>query len=48
LKERDLLGALGVDGMVKVKVKVKVKLSLYLTWGGGLAPRILDLGTGRR
>jgi hypothetical protein len=40
--------------MVKVKVKVKVKLSLCLTkhhamktyWGnGGIAPRILDLGT---
>jgi hypothetical protein len=35
------------------KVKEKVKLSLYLTkhhamkayWGGGIAPRILDLGT---
>jgi hypothetical protein len=42
--------------MIKVKVKVKVKLSLcfFLTkhhamkayWGsGGIAPRILDLGT---
>jgi hypothetical protein len=48
------LQLLYVNRLAQYKVKVKIKLSLYSTkhhamktyWGsGGIAPRILDLGT---